>query len=76
MPPTVRLIGAVTPDTVPPNATMTVVVLVPLTGDWWLYVNGSAMPSGSDRNDLATAAKVWVEVEPNGHAGSWGFEYP
>jgi hypothetical protein len=74
--PTVRLIGGATPDTVPPNATMDVVVLVPPTGDWWLSVNGSPGPSGSDRSDLATAVKVWVEIEPNGHAGGWGFESP
>jgi hypothetical protein len=64
------LLGAVSPASLPANGTAQVTFYLPVSGDWWITVNGSDMYGAADIRSMGVGCgQLDMEVSADGHGG-------
>ena len=63
--------GAVAPASLPANGTALVTFYLPVSGDWWITVNGSEMFPAADVGQVGSpgCARLEMEVSASGGGG-------
>jgi hypothetical protein len=70
MPTSGVLLGAVEPASLPANGTAMVTFYLPVSGDWWITVNGSDMYAAADIREIGSGrCTLDMEVSADGHGG-------